>query len=69
MVWYAAATGGSALYTGASFTTPAIAATTTYYVAAETTWPSLFKRKGTSCSYGNRSACNHVDWWKFYNDL
>ncbi|MFV8372501.1 choice-of-anchor D domain-containing protein [Flavobacterium sp. LB2P74] len=30
--WYAAATGGSALGTGASFTTPVIATTTTYYV-------------------------------------
>jgi hypothetical protein len=30
--WYAAPTGGSALASGASFTTPAISATTTYYV-------------------------------------
>ena len=32
--WYAAATGGTALATGASFTTPSITATTTYYVEA-----------------------------------
>lgn len=32
--WYAAAAGGKSLGTGASFTTPAIASTTTYYVAA-----------------------------------
>jgi len=34
--WYSAATGGAPLDTGAMFTTPAISATTTYYVAAET---------------------------------
>lgn len=32
--WYAAATGGSSLGTGTSFTTPSIATTTTYYVDA-----------------------------------
>lgn len=32
--WYAAATGGSALGTGTSFTTPSISTTTTYYVEA-----------------------------------
>ncbi len=31
--WYAAATGGSPLFTGPSFTTPALFVTTTYYVA------------------------------------
>lgn len=35
--WYAAATGGSSLGTGTSFTTPSIATTTTYYVAATNT--------------------------------
>jgi gliding motility-associated-like protein len=30
--WYDAATGGTLLYTGTSFTTPALTATTTYYV-------------------------------------
>ena len=34
--WYAAATGGTALYTGAAYTIPFLTATTTYYVAAET---------------------------------
>ncbi len=32
--WYTAATGGKSLAKGASFTTPAISSTTTYYVAA-----------------------------------
>jgi hypothetical protein len=32
--WYTAATGGSPVGTGASYTTPSITATTTYYVAA-----------------------------------
>lgn len=32
--WYSTATGGTALYTGASFTTPALSATTSYYVEA-----------------------------------
>ena len=30
--WYTSATGGTPIFTGASFTTPAISATTTYYV-------------------------------------
>ena len=33
--WYAAATGGTALFTGASFTTPNLTTTTTYYVEAQ----------------------------------
>jgi gliding motility-associated-like protein len=33
--WYAAATGGSSLGAGVTFTTPTIAATTTYYASAE----------------------------------
>lgn len=32
--WYAAATGGTALFNGNTFTTPSISATTTYYAAA-----------------------------------
>jgi hypothetical protein len=32
--WYAAASGGSSLFTGVSFNTPTISGTTTYYVAA-----------------------------------
>lgn len=35
MKWYAAATGGAALGSGSPFTTPVIAATTNFYVAAE----------------------------------
>ena len=34
--WYANASGGSALGTGTTFTTPSISATTTYYAGAET---------------------------------
>lgn len=34
--WYAASTGGTALNTGNSFTTPSLAATTTYYASAKT---------------------------------
>ncbi len=33
--WYAAATGGTELVTGATFTTPVLTATTTYYVGTE----------------------------------
>jgi len=32
--WYSSATGGTSLYTGANFTTPALSANTTYYVEA-----------------------------------
>ena len=35
--WFSAATGGTALGTGATFTTPSISATTTYYAQAEVT--------------------------------
>ncbi len=35
--WYTAATGGASVATGASFTTPSISATTTYYVSCKTT--------------------------------
>jgi gliding motility-associated-like protein len=38
--WYDAATGGNLLFTGASFTTPALFATTTYYVDQTTTCTS-----------------------------
>lgn len=44
--WYAAATGGPALGTGNNFTTPAITATTTYYVSA----------RDENCTTGNRTA-------------
>jgi len=38
--WYAAATGGSSLGTGISFTTPEISSTTDFYVGAETYAPA-----------------------------
>ena len=34
--WYAASTGGSSIATGASFTTPSLSASTTYYVSCKT---------------------------------
>jgi hypothetical protein len=37
--WYAAATGGTALFTGSSYV-PTVSSTTTFYVAAETTGPA-----------------------------
>ncbi|MDI1316154.1 GEVED domain-containing protein, partial [Flavobacterium sp.] len=39
IVWYAGASGGTALFTGATYQ-PTVSATTTYYVAAETTGPA-----------------------------
>jgi gliding motility-associated-like protein len=38
--WYDAATGGNLLFTGASYVTPALGATTTYYAEQTTTCPS-----------------------------
>ena len=35
-MWYTASTGGASIATGASFTTPSISATTTYYVSCKT---------------------------------
>ncbi len=45
--WYAAETGGTALATGTTFTTPSISSNTTYYVAAETTGGDLYGGKLT----------------------
>lgn len=45
--WYAAATGGAAIFTGPSFVTPALTASTTYYLGATGT---------TSCSLTTRLA-------------
>ncbi len=47
--WYAAATGGSSLGTGNTFTTPVLNATTSYYAGATYT-------TGAALSTGNRSA-------------
>jgi gliding motility-associated-like protein len=46
--WYTAATGGTALKTGTSFTTPVLNATTTYYVESS--------RTATGCANPNRVA-------------
>jgi len=39
--WYTTAEGGTPVFTGASFTTPPLSKTTTYYVAASSASPSL----------------------------
>ncbi|RYE23045.1 MAG: gliding motility-associated C-terminal domain-containing protein, partial [Sphingobacteriales bacterium] len=46
--WYTAASGGTAIFTGASFTTPALTSTTTYYVEA--------RIAGTGCVSTQRTA-------------
>ena len=40
-IWYSSATGGTPLYVGTNYTTPSIAASTTYYVSAATASPLL----------------------------
>lgn len=45
--WYANPSGGSALASGASFTSPSISTTTTYYAAAETTGGNFYGGKLT----------------------
>jgi ubiquitin len=44
MKWYSASTGGTLLYTGATFVTPVLSSTTEYYVSA-TTCATSIKRK------------------------
>lgn len=58
--WYSAVSGGSAIGSGDSFTTPSIAATTTYYAGAEsaTTGSAQFGT-GTTTSGTNLSAFNN----------
>ena len=48
--WYSTATGGTALATGTSFTTPALTATTTYYAEADnaTGCPSSIRSQATA---------------------
>ena len=43
IAWFASSTGGTSLATGASFTTPSITTTTTYYAEAGTTCKSMRK--------------------------
>jgi hypothetical protein len=61
--WYASATGGTSLGSGNSFTTPAITATTTYYVGSEAIPPgsvgvgtasTLTSNTGYPTAFGNR---------------
>lgn len=51
--WYAAQTGGTALATGNSFTTPTITETTTYYVGTETTTNGTAGLAYTEDGYGS----------------
>lgn len=51
--WYAAATGGTALFTGASFVTPQISETTTYYVTSSVT--------GTATAGGGKVVPSYSD--------
>ncbi|MEN9302294.1 MAG: hypothetical protein RL264_723 [Bacteroidota bacterium] len=63
--WFAAATGGTALGTGATFTTPSISTTTTYYVSttangctsARTAVIATIKPVPTVTNPGNKSVC------------
>lgn len=48
--WYASATGGAALGTGNTFTTPSISATTTYYAAAEISTPPAANTLGAGAT-------------------
>jgi hypothetical protein len=58
--WYAAETGGTVLGTGNSFTTPSIAATTTYYAGSESTSPGTAQLgTGTTTSGLSLSAFNN----------
>ncbi len=56
--WYAAATGGAMLGSGTSFTTPSIAATTTYYAEA------FIGSMGTAAR--TAPASTDSDWWTNY---
>ena len=51
--WYAAQTGGTALATGNSFTTPSITSTTTYYAGTETTTNGTAGLVYTQDGYGS----------------
>jgi PKD repeat protein len=63
--WFAAATGGTALGTGANFTTPSISTTTTYYVSstasgctsARTPVVATINPTPTVTNPGNKTAC------------
>jgi PKD repeat protein len=63
--WFAAATGGTALGTGATFTTPSISTTTTYYVSstasgctsARTPVVATINPTPTVTNPGNKTAC------------
>ncbi len=51
--WYAAATGGIALDTGATFTTPELSATTTYWVERDATTPGVEAAAGAADHVGS----------------
>ena len=58
--WYAAATGGTALATGPSFTTPVLAAPTSYYVSAAAVSPIESVGPVSPSSLGTISASNYA---------
>jgi len=59
--WYAAATGGSALHTGATFTpSPSPTATTTYYVSVSGTSQSESPRKAVTVTVRPRSSSSMI---------
>ncbi|MBS1734567.1 MAG: hypothetical protein JST02_14825, partial [Bacteroidetes bacterium] len=67
--WYSSATGGSILFTGSPFTTPAISATTTYYVGA-----SLGSSTGTAgpaspIAQGGAIGTQSVNWEVYFDVL
>ncbi|PDS24608.1 Ig-like domain-containing protein [Flavobacterium branchiophilum] len=65
--WYAAETGGVALGSGATFTTPNIAATTTYYAGAESSTPvSATIGNGTTLTGATAQPSAFVNRWPSY---
>lgn len=69
--WYAAATGGASLGSGSPFTTPTIATTTNYYVAAETSASGIGQiGAGTSftSSYGYPTAFGNY-WYQDWQQI
>jgi hypothetical protein len=64
--WYANATGGTAIGTGSSFTTPTINSTTTYYAAAETIIPQTVTLGSTAVPSANSSS-NSINGGMIFN--
>ncbi|MBL0330319.1 MAG: VCBS repeat-containing protein [Bacteroidetes bacterium] len=54
--WYTASTGGAPLATGASYTTPTISTTTTYYVDETTNYPGTLNNGGRTNGSGSTTS-------------